>query len=413
MSGVVKRLRDLVDLEVDPNDLQQEFELTFKAASNDRCRALLVALCLREDLSFALLDSVTDAVWERLNTGHWKNVDGEWRRLYGLVAVAKVRKIVDLANSAEVTLGASEIIRDLIRMSDLGLLMGAPVMNDACGRMASKLSALHRELVKSDGSIDDEEGAIPPKKKKVSVPDSAHLPVIPVPSTKELSLEDFIESHLSSETPIVVSGMMSDWPCMTDRRWSVDYVRMMAGERTVPVEIGSRYTDDGWTQKLMTIGEFIDNYMVGSTGNEKGYLAQHNLLDQVRELRDDIEIPDYCHAGDGDDVAINGWFGPEGTVSPLHTDRKHNFLCQVFGSKYVRLYPESESENLYPYDDLLLFNTSRIDLENVDRNAFPKFAGAKGFECVLDEGQMLYIPPKCWHFVKSLSPSFSLSFWFE
>ena len=43
---------------------------------------------------------------------------------------------------------------------------------------------------------------------------------------------------------------------------------------------------------------------------------------------------------------------------------------------------------------------------------YPKFQGAKGFECILYPGDVLYIPPKCWHFVKSLSKSCSLSFWF-
>ena len=36
--------------------------------------------------------------------------------------------------------------RDLVKMCDMGLLMGAPVMENACGRLASALSALYASL---------------------------------------------------------------------------------------------------------------------------------------------------------------------------------------------------------------------------------------------------------------------------
>lgn len=54
----------------------------------------------------------------------------------------------------------------------------------------------------------------------------------------------------------------------------------MAGNRTVPIEIGSHYTDENWSQKLMTLKEFITNHYLSETGNI-GYLAQHNIFDQV------------------------------------------------------------------------------------------------------------------------------------
>lgn len=46
------------------------------------------------------------------------------------------------------------------------------------------------------------------------------------------------------------------------RPHSVDYLRAVAGCRTVPVEVGSRYTDEGWSQTLLTVNEFIDRYIV-------------------------------------------------------------------------------------------------------------------------------------------------------
>lgn len=47
---------------------------------------------------------------------------------------------------------------------------------------------------------------------------------------------------------------------------SLEYLKQIAGPRTVPVELGSRYTDEDWSQKLMTISKFIDSYIIGQVG---------------------------------------------------------------------------------------------------------------------------------------------------
>ncbi len=50
-------------------------------------------------------------------------------------------------------------------------------------------------------------------------------------------------------------------------------------------------------------------------GRDTGYLAQHPLLEQIPELRADVEQPEYCALGEGDLRSVNAWFGPAGTVS--------------------------------------------------------------------------------------------------
>lgn len=73
---------------------------------------------------------------------------------------------------------------------------------------------------------------------------------------------------------------MDHWPAVT--RWDIDYIRKVAGFRTVPVEVGSKYTDEDWGQKLMTIHEFISNFIKNQDDTGPvGYLAQHGLFDQV------------------------------------------------------------------------------------------------------------------------------------
>jgi hypothetical protein len=56
----------------------------------------------------------------------------------------------------------------------------------------------------------------------------------------------------------------------------------------------------------------------------------------------------------------------------------------------------------------MLKNTSKIDVANLDLEKFPMAADIPYWEGVLGPGQMLYKPPKCWHYIKSLSLSFSV-----
>ena len=298
--------------------------------------------------------------------------------------------------------------------------MGAPVLDNLCSKLAN---AICKNLPTSSTNYLEQSRKNHKKKKTNSTlkfVDGRSLSVARLSPEYCLSIGDFVNNYKCRSMPVVIKNALWHWPALSDnmeRQWSVQYIKRVAGYRTVPIEIGSRYTDDDWTQTLMTINEFIETYVQNDSQDKKGYLAQHNLFDQISELTEDFDIPEYCYSGeDPEDIAINIWFGPSNTVSPLHTDPKHNCLCQVFGEKYVRLYTEDQSEYLSAFENGILTNTSQIDIEKDDIDIlkeFPEFSKATGYECILEEGDILYIPPKCWHFVKSLSTSCSLSFWFE
>lgn len=55
----------------------------------------------------------------------------------------------------------------------------------------------------------------------------------------------------------------------------------------------------------------------------------------------------------------------------------------------------------------------KVDLDNIEETEFEKIMEVEFEDCILEEGEMLYIPPKWWHYVRSLTTSFSVSFWWN
>uniref|UniRef100_A0A8C0HHB8 JmjC domain-containing protein 5 n=1 Tax=Chelonoidis abingdonii TaxID=106734 RepID=A0A8C0HHB8_CHEAB len=360
--------------------LQQARDLLYGAES--LCSGSTRETCLQ------VSEIIIDYSWEKLNIGTWRDVDKDWRRVYSYGCLFKVLCMCNEQGS----------IADTIRICDMGLLMGASILDNILVRIINVLQK-HLTYGKRSAEEDTKEG----QRKVAALNVLAHhsIPRLHCPS-----LEHFRENYMIPTKPVILEGIVDHWPCM--KKWSLDYLRQIAGCRTVPVEVGSRYTDEEWSQTLMTVNDFIDQYI-----NSIGYLAQHQLFDQIPELKQDICIPDYCSLGEGeeDNITINAWFGPEGTISPLHQDPQQNFLVQVIGRKYIRLYSPQESENLYPHETQILHNTSQVDVEDPDLVKFPKFERAAFQACILTPGQVLFIPVKYWHYVRSLDVSFSVSFW--
>lgn len=266
--------------------------------------------------------------------------------------------------------------------------------------------------------------------------------------------------------PLILTGLVDNWPARADRPWSKpSYLlsRTFGGRRLVPVEIGRSYVDDGWGQKLVTFGKLLSEYIDPSVASTEAseadgdtpsqptaYLAQHQLFLQLPQLRHDILVPDHCYTAppthptdpsqnqpELDEPMLNAWFGPPGTITPLHTDPYHNLLVQVVGRKYVRLYSPHQTGEMRARGKergVEMGNTSLLDVgviegwdvrpasesddgadEGAEQRAMAEdeFREVPCMDCILEPGDTLYIPIGWWHYVRGLSVSFSVSIWWN
>lgn len=390
-----------------------------------------------------------------------------WRELYAYVRVLSFHlgvlrsRLRGGLRDAE----ASGEVDGLVRELDMGLIVAGGGSRWGRGLINSLLGLL--ECAWEGGSApEDTDGRGPKRLKRTcdsswdsSPPFSPKTPfeppvTNPVPRLSGLSMDSF-QKYIDPATnphgalPAVFTDLISDWPALSDSPWSRPaYLlsRTFGGRRYVPVEVGRSYVDEGWSQKLIPFGAFLSSYIDPSlspdsdSDERKGYLAQHDLFSQIPQLRNDVLLPDYLwtipplHPSPSqnkpkvDAPQLNAWFGPAGTITPLHTDSMHNLLCQVVGRKYVRLYPP-ECDAMSPRGvegGVDMGNTSRVDVGVVEgwdeapegggeisEKEAGRLGGAEYWDCVLAPGDTLYVPIGWWHYVRSLSVSFSVSFWWN
>eukprot|EP00116_Pleurobrachia_bachei_P004936 sb/3465198/ len=340
-----------------------------------------------------------DLLWERLNIGHWKDVPDVYRVMYRVArlmeAILTMTSCDTMATPSCVTMATpSNITKAALLHCDMGLIMGAPLQSEQFTQEIANL--LQKEL--SRHNTRHLIVAIPPTPNPV--PSFQNLNnVVTVPIHHQPSMECFVQL-VQAGKPFVMRGVIDHWIALS--KWTPQYFVDNFGDRTVPVEVGSAYTSANWTQKLMTMEKFVKEHMC-SAANSVGYLAQFDLFHHIPSLRNDIAPLDYISLFSENSVD-QCWFGPAGTVSPLHHDRYHNLFCQIHGHKRFIMF--DRVEGMAAHESVLLSNTSQLDVES-------DFIKEQAWYVEVGPGDVLYIPIHWWHHVRSLSVSFSVSQWWQ
>ncbi len=145
---------------------------------------------------------------------------------------------------------------------------------------------------------------------------------------------------------------------------------------------------------------------------EQRFLYYSTLLNETSaELLADFDVSPY-HNVSGADLQVNFWMASGGAVSRLHYDAAHNLFLQLRGRKrFLLIGPEVAVSGRLPLFPSAhpCHRASPVDLTQFLLSQAPQMANVSVQEALLEEGDMLYIPPFWFHHVETLTASMSMA----
>ncbi len=222
----------------------------------------------------------------------------------------------------------------------------------------------------------------------------------------EISAQDFQKYYVKPQRPVVIENITKEWPAF--EKWNFDYIKQIAGEKIVPL-----YNSDpvDYSKKVnepvakMKMSEYVDLLRQGPTDLR---IFLYNLMRQVPDLQKDYQMPDLGLKLFKSLPML--FFGGEGSNVFMHYDIDlANILHFHFaGKKRCIIVPPEQSKYMYkiPYSVIC---REDIDFDSPDFERWPALKNIQPYVADLNHGEMLYMPEGWWHYMKYITPGFSMS----
>jgi ribosomal protein L16 Arg81 hydroxylase len=315
-----------------------------------------------------------------------ENLPLEWRR-WASVALMKGAALTDvLSTLAEQGLPESDSIRFCASLYDNPAFDAGRWLADQLAKMSSVLTVREQMRALSDIPLDIDRRA-------------------------GVSQKEFLNEYYSRNEPVLMTDVCDRWPAAT--LWSPDYLAEKLGSVEVEVMAGRdadpRYEINSDEHRFtMPFDEYVAKISGQSRSNDMYLTANNKLLaaDAARPLWDDFDLDERFLAPDPDHSHAFLWFGPAGTITPLHHDSVNVMFNQVDGWKHFILIPALQIHRVY--NDLSVY--SEVDALNPDLEQYPLFEDVQQIHLDVGPGQTLFIPTGWWHHVEATEASISISF---
>ncbi|KAM6934549.1 tRNA wybutosine-synthesizing protein 5 [Xenentodon cancila] len=230
---------------------------------------------------------------------------------------------------------------------------------------------------------------------------------IPVPILTGVDSEVFLRDIYPQRRPVVLRGVGLG-PCLD--RWTVKYLGETEGDVKVKVHVSRLsqmdFLNKNFVYKTLTFKEFLkrasemkhtdfflsenESYYLRSLG-EDVRKEPADIKKQFPNLAADFHIPLFFTAQQFFSSVLR--ISSSGLQLWTHYDVMDNLLAQVTGMKRVVLYSPQDALHLYLSGD----KSEVLDIDAPDLKRFPEFVKAKRYECVLEPGDLLFIPALWFH----------------
>jgi len=221
-----------------------------------------------------------------------------------------------------------------------------------------------------------------------------------------ISKADFKKHYFKKQKPVIIENFIEDWPAY--QKWNLDYMAEIAGDITVPLydDRPVRH-DEGFNEAhaTMKMSEYVELLKKEPT---RYRIFLWNILKEVPELQKDYNWPDFGLK------LMKGlpmlFFGGEDSYTFMHydIDLANIFHFHFHGKKRVILFDQKQNDFLYKIPHSLIVRED-IDFNDPDYEKWPALKQAKGFVGELEHGQVLYMPEGYWHYMRYVTPGFSMS----
>jgi len=239
-----------------------------------------------------------------------------------------------------------------------------------------------------------------------------------VPAQGGVTPERFAREIMPAAQPVILKGLVSDWPAVAQARHSVEavagYIKAMdRGMTTTLLEsqntvqgrfaYGPDMAEFNFNRRNKTVSEGIDQLLsVIGRENPPYIYIQSTPIPQylpqfAAENRNPLLPPQ---------IAPRIWIS-NATRAQTHNDNDYNIACVVAGRRRFTLFPPEQVKNLYigPLEHTPSGRPiSLASLEAPDFDTFPKLREAIAHAQVaeLEPGDALYMPRYWWHHVQAL-----------